>query len=91
MKRGKHVYTQMPLAHDAWEIRLGLVLERSYHPSYHPYNWRGWRDFDTGALGAMGCHVMDGAFWALKLADATIFTIEADSTGLTAECYPRGS
>ncbi len=38
MKRGKHVYTQMPLAHDAWEIRLGLVLERSYHPSYHPYN-----------------------------------------------------
>jgi hypothetical protein len=33
MKRGKHVYTQMPLAHDAWEIRLGPVLERSYHPS----------------------------------------------------------
>jgi len=55
-------------------------------PQNVPDNQRGWRDFGTGALGAMGCHVRDGAFWALKLADATIFTIEADSTGLTGDC-----
>ena len=54
-------------------------------------NQRDWRDFSTGALGAMGCHVMDGAFLALTLANATIFIIEADSTGLTAKCYPPGS
>ncbi len=165
MKHGKHVYTQMPLAHDVWEARqlaeiakqtgvatqmgnerysgptirsacewiwagcighvrevhcwtnrpqwpqgmgrpgdkpavpqnldwdlwLGPAPQRSYHAAYHPYYWRGWRDFGTGALGAMGCHVMDGAFWALKLAEAATFTVEADSAGGTAESYPRSA
>ncbi len=165
MKRGKHVYTQMPLAHNVWEARqlariaretgvatqmgnerysaptvrracewiwdgcigpirevhcwtnrpqwpqgmsrpkgrptapsglqwdlwLGPASERPYHDAYHPYNWRGWREFGTGALGAMGCHVMDGAFWALRLADAAKFTVEAETTGLTAKSYPQAS
>ncbi|MFM1769263.1 MAG: Inositol 2-dehydrogenase [Verrucomicrobiota bacterium] len=34
---------------------------------YHPFNWRGIWDFGAGALGDMGCHVMDGACWALRL------------------------
>ena len=29
--------------------------------------WRAWRDFGTGALGDMGCHILDPAFWALEL------------------------
>ncbi len=165
MKQGKHVYTQMPLAHDVWEARqlaeiaketgvatqmgnerysgptvrtavewiwadcvgpvrevhcwtnrpqwpqgmnrpkgkppvpshfdwnlwLGPAPDRPYHGDYHPYNWRGWRDFGTGALGAMGCHVMDGAYWALKLAEAETFTVEAESAGGTTESYPRAS
>jgi len=165
MRRGKHVYTQMPLAHNVWEARelaqlaretgvatqmgnerysgptirsvceyiwdgcvggvhevhcwtnrpqwpqgidrpkdrtsvpseldwdlwLGPVSGRPYHRAYHPYKWRGWRDFGTGALGAMGCHVMDGAYWALRLGEAKTFTVEADSTGLTSESYPKAS
>jgi len=165
MRRGKHVYTQMPLAHDVWEVRqlariaketgvatqmgnerysgpttrsvcewiwagcigpirevhcwtnrpqwpqgmsrpkgsqpvphhldwdlwLGPAPDRPHHSDYHPYNWRGWRDFGTGALGAMGCHVMDGAFWALKLGEAATFTVEAESVGGTDESYPNAS
>lgn len=34
---------------------------------YCPFVWRGWWDFGCGALGDMACHVMDGAYWALKL------------------------
>ena len=165
LRRGKHVYTQMPMAHDVWEVRqltemarnsdvttqmgnqrhsspvlrrtcewiwdgaigsvrevhcwtrrpiwpqgmdrpsdtpsapssldwnlwLGPVQERPYHSAYHPYRWRGWQDFGTGALGAMGCHVMDAPFWALKLGEASSFSVEADSTGVNSETYPRAS
>lgn len=78
-------------SHFDWDLWLGPAPHRPYHADYHPYNWLGWRDFGTGALGATGCHVMDGAFWALKLVDAATFTVEADSVGGTAESYPRAS
>jgi predicted dehydrogenase len=50
-----------------WDLWLGPAPVRPYHPLYHPRFWRGWRDFGCGALGDMGCHVLDPAFWALKL------------------------
>jgi len=50
-----------------WKLWLGPVRERPYHPIYAPIFWRGWLDFGTGALGDMGCHILDPAFWALKL------------------------
>jgi len=50
-----------------WKLWLGPVKERPYHPIYAPVFWRGWLDFGTGALGDMGCHILDPAFWALKL------------------------
>jgi predicted dehydrogenase len=78
-------------SHFDWDLWLGPAPERPYHGDYHPYNWRGWQDFGTGALGAMGCHVMDGAFWALKLGQAATLTVEADSVGGTAESYPHSS
>lgn len=34
--------------------------------TYHPFKWRGWYPFGTGALGDMACHVMDAMFWSLK-------------------------
>ncbi|MEM7262011.1 MAG: gfo/Idh/MocA family oxidoreductase, partial [Planctomycetota bacterium] len=60
-----------------WERWQGPVARRSYHPSYAPYNWRGWWDYGTGAIGDMACHNMDPAFWALDLGHPT--TIEACS------------
>lgn len=50
-----------------WDLWLGTAPYRDYHSSYLPFNWRGWWDFGTGALGDMGCHVIDPAFRALKL------------------------
>ena len=165
MRAGKHVYTQMPLAHDVWEVRelmrlaretkvatqmgnerysaptvreavewlrdgcigavrevrcwtsrpdwpqgmtkrpgktaphdgldwdlwLGPAPERPFHTAYHPYTWRGWRAFGTGALGATGCHTLDGAYWALDLAEAKTVTVEPDAEGLSAEAWPTAS
>ncbi|MFH1370542.1 MAG: Gfo/Idh/MocA family oxidoreductase [Planctomycetota bacterium] len=50
-----------------WDLWLGPAPTRPYHRYYHPFAWRGWLDFGTGALGDMGCHIIDNAFWALKL------------------------
>ncbi len=50
-----------------WDKWIGPAPYRPYNPAYHPFNWRAWLDFGAGALGDMGCHVMDAAFWALKL------------------------
>jgi hypothetical protein len=50
-----------------WDLWLGTAPFRDYHEAYMPFRWRGWWDFGTGALGDMGCHIMDVPFRALKL------------------------
>jgi predicted dehydrogenase len=50
-----------------WNLWLGPVAERPYHPAYAPVSWRGWREFGTGAMGDMGCHIIDHPVWALGL------------------------
>lgn len=50
-----------------WDKWLGPRESRPYHPSYAPYNWRGWWAFGTGAIGDMACHNIDPAVQALKL------------------------
>jgi predicted dehydrogenase len=50
-----------------WDLWLGPALDRPYHPVYHPFRWRGWHDFGTGALGDMGCHTFHVIFQALRL------------------------
>jgi predicted dehydrogenase len=61
-----------------WDLYLGPGPVVPYHPVYHPFNWRGWVDWGTGALGDMGAHLMDHPYWALGLTYPT--TIEATST-----------
>lgn len=75
----------------AWDLWLGPAPKRNYDPAYHPYRWRGWLDFGTGALGAMGCHLLDAAFWGLELAGAKSFSVEAESTTMNGETYPEAS
>lgn len=50
-----------------WDLWLGTAPQREYNPAYLPFKWRGWWDFGTGALGDMGCHIIDPAFKVLKL------------------------
>jgi predicted dehydrogenase len=50
-----------------WDLWLGPVAERPYHPTYAPYGWRFWWDFGTGETGNWGCHILDIPYWALGL------------------------
>ena len=75
--------------HVNWDLWLGPAPQRPYAGGYHPFNWRGWWDFGTGALGDMACHIMDTAYWALDLRDPT--SVEATSEGNTEESAPAWS
>jgi len=66
-----------------WDAWLGVAPQRPYDPAYAPSNWRGWWGFGTGPLGDVGCHIMDGAYWALDLGAPD--TVEAMVAGATAE------
>ena len=72
-----------------WDLFLGPAPERPYHQAYHPFSWRGWWDFGTGALGDIGCHSLDPVFRALKLKYPT--SVQAVSTLVNTETYPSGS
>src|SRR5215211_5072644 len=72
-----------------WDLWLGPAPERPYNAAYHPFKWRGWWDFGTGALGDMGCHVLDPAFWALDLRDPA--RVRAESPPVNAETAPAWS
>jgi predicted dehydrogenase len=50
-----------------WDRWLGPAPYRPYHSTYVPGTWRAWCDFGTGSLGDLGCHIVDAAFWAMKL------------------------
>jgi len=70
-----------------WDLWLGPAPERPYHPAYHPWRWRDWRDFGTGPLGDMGCHILSTVFKSLKLRHP--ISIEATCTEIGPEVYPR--
>ncbi len=61
--------------------------KRAGRTVYHPFSWRGWWDFGCGALGDMGCHVLDGPNWALKLNNPTSVEI-VESSELFKESAP---
>jgi len=72
-----------------WDLWLGPAEERPYNAAYAPYNWRGWWDFGTGAIGDMACHNLDPAFWALNLGAPE--TIEASATEFNDETVAAGA
>lgn len=51
----------------AWDLFIGPAEPVDYHPGYHPFKWRGWWNFGTGALGDMGCHLIDPPYRVLGL------------------------
>lgn len=53
--------------HLDWDLWLGPAPHRPYNSGYAPFNWRGWWDFGTGALGDIACHAINSPARALKL------------------------
>jgi predicted dehydrogenase len=72
-----------------WDLFIGPAPMRPFNPAYHPFRWRGWLDFGTGALGDIGCHSFDPIFRALKLKYPV--SVQAVSTLVNDETYPLGS
>ena len=71
-----------------WYEFLGAAHDRPYHPDYQPFNWRGWLDFGTGALGDMACHTINIAAMALELFDPESVEVVDTSGIVDHESYP---
>lgn len=76
-------------AHVNWQQWLAQVPDHPYIPGLHPFAWRGSLDFGAGAMGDMGCHIMDGPFWACELGEP--YKIEAEVGDLTDMSWPAWS
>lgn len=72
-----------------WEEWIGPAPYRDFHDDLHPHSWHGWYDFGNGSIGNMGCHVLDGVYWALKLEHPTSIEVEQIRGG-SDERYPTG-
>ncbi|HCP13650.1 MAG TPA: gfo/Idh/MocA family oxidoreductase [Planctomycetaceae bacterium] len=70
-----------------WDLWLGAAQERPFAADvYHPFKWRDWQDFGSGALGDFGCHILDPVFTALGIRHP--ISIHAENSGTTSEVWP---
>lgn len=72
-----------------WDAWLGPAPVRHFSKAYHPFAWRGFWDFGSGALGDMGCHVLNLPFMALDLRDP--ISVYAETSDHMDETYPLSS
>jgi predicted dehydrogenase len=76
--------------HLHWQEWLGPAPFRPYAEKvYHSFNWRGWWDFGTGAMGDMACHTANMAFMACKLYETFPTKVKAASGKINAETFPE--
>ena len=71
-----------------WDLWLGTAPQKNYVDKLVPFNWRGWWDYGTGALGDMGCHLMEGPFSVLDLQNPT--SVEASVGSVYVDEFKRG-
>lgn len=69
-----------------WDLFIGPAKMRPYNSIYTPWNFRGWWDFGTGALGDMACHILHPVFVGLKLTYPT--RVQGSSTLLLTDSAP---
>lgn len=69
-----------------WDLFTGPAKMRPFSEVYHPWNWRGWWDYGTGALGDMACHVLHPVFEGLKLGHPS--QVQASSSLLLNDAAP---
>jgi predicted dehydrogenase len=71
-----------------WDLWLGSAPQKNNVDKLVPFNWRGWWDYGTGALGDMGCHLMEGPFSVLNLNNPT--SVEASVGSVYVDEFKRG-
>lgn len=76
-------------AHLHWDEFIGPVEMRPYNGAYHPFKWRGFWAFGTGALGDMACHTLNVAFAGCELTNPV--SVQATTTGHNRETFPASS
>lgn len=72
-----------------WDLWTGGSVLRPYHPAYSHFLWRGWRDYGTGTIGDMGCHLLNCATLAMDVRDPV--SVSGRSEGATPDCGPLWS
>ncbi len=70
-----------------WDLFIGPAPMRPFNEIYTPWNWRGWWDFGTGALGDMACHILNPVFNSLKLEYPV--RVQGSSTLINTESAPQ--
>ena len=69
-----------------WDLWTGRAPEHTYSSKIHPWNWRGWWNFGTGALGDMACHILHVAYEGLQLGYP--IKVQGTSTVVMSDCCP---
>jgi len=72
-----------------WSSWLAALPDQDFIEGVHPFKWRGHRDFGAGAMGDMGCHIMDGPFFSCELGEP--YKLEAEVGELTDLSWPAWS
>ncbi|GGH18570.1 MULTISPECIES: Gfo/Idh/MocA family protein [Pedobacter] len=71
-----------------WNLWLGTAPDKDFVDKLVPFNWRGWWDYGTGALGDMGCHLIEAPFSVLNLKYAK--EVEASVGSVYVDEFKRG-
>jgi predicted dehydrogenase len=71
-----------------WDLWLNTAPYKDYVEKLVPFNWRGWWDYGTGALGDMGCHLIEAPFSVLGLKYAS--NVQASVGSVYVDEFKRG-
>jgi predicted dehydrogenase len=72
-----------------WKEWLAQCPDVEYLTGLHPFAWRGHFEYGAGAMGDMGCHLLDGPFWGCDLGEP--YKMEAEVTDMTDISWPKSS
>ena len=86
--KAKYTTGEVP-ANLNWASWLAATPEVPFTNGLHPFAWRGHFEYGAGAMGDMGCHLLDGPFWACGLGEP--YKMEAECEELTDVSWPKNS
>ena len=84
--KGAEVEKELDINWSAW---LAQCPEIPFTNGLHPFAWRGHLEYGAGAMGDMGCHLLDGPFWGCELGEP--YKMEAECDELTDVSWPKSS